>query len=374
MLLRGIAMESISQDTATEIFAPLPSPTGQAGATLEAWAGRFVSWTGDQTGTLTEEQLAEVKMVATKAAETASSSSDLPTILKILRGLILVRLNRGPATGTLPGDAEFLEALNRAELAVQTRFSRLLSVLPEISSTDGLAEVARLGKEISDLLTPAGGSSGSQPPEESLSPPSGSPFKREESPPQLAVTQQEFIAALGLLTAKFPAGIYIRDFSSDTSTELLEVLRNMWIIVQFLQAQKLAGTLNDLPPNFAALKPAYDDIKERFPGAQNEEFSAADAGDLGTIRKLLAGRAEFLSLSWDLGLPLPSDFGDTVDFGDQTYYLPQTKNLIVTWRDEMRKLPPIANAGSCRNDIRILNGDNVDHVRQWREHRRRGSV
>jgi hypothetical protein len=156
---RGLAMGGLAEAplNGTGALSPLAQPADTAGAALQAWAGRFASWSSDRAGQkLDAEMMADLDLVVRDAGRNGEAAQDLGSVLKYLRDLLVLAENREAALDLSAAGMAVRARLQDAERRLFAAADRILE------STGGLEHSTEL-TTIVELLKrpePSGGLGG----------------------------------------------------------------------------------------------------------------------------------------------------------------------------------------------------------------------
>ena len=144
---RALAMGGLAESSVTGgiALAPLGVPADSVGTALGAWASRLASWIADRAGqTLDAEMIGDLQKVVLNAAKTGESAHDLPTVLKLLRDVMVLRQHGDAPLGTGVSASELRARFQDAESRLLAAAERIIGETAGFEATSEFAEIVRL--------------------------------------------------------------------------------------------------------------------------------------------------------------------------------------------------------------------------------------
>lgn len=341
LALGGLAEVDLAR---AETFAPLPTPTDSVGAALGAWAARLASWSADRAGqTLDAEMLADLLQVVSNAARSGEAAHDLPTVLQLLRGVLLAARHLPSVAPPGALTPELQAQLDEAQTRLFAAADRIVSATPGLEPSPELAAIVA---QLAEAQRAAG-----------TTPGAGLLAARSRPLPQgggdlpgarLRAVMQAVQEKLGLNFLARRA-IAVGDFEGNDNpvlsgmdtTELLGFLEELVVFQELLRAQNLATSADNAPQGIPLLE-ALLQVRPNFERLHNQATSAAIASrDYSKLRAVVAERARYFAANARLGLPLPITHEG---------FFPLTPGLIHAFSDVLEGLPTRTRAAVCGDD------------------------
>ncbi len=365
-LAKGAGAAAPTSDSQTDA-PPAATLADPAGAALEAWSGRIVSWSGDRSGQLlNEDQLQDLTQVIAQSARLGEAAADLPTVLRLLRNLLAM----ADPLESIRGTGEISTALADAVADAESRLiaaARRIAAKKTLDAKSGeMAETAALLGKIAALV-------------ESLDPKPAANRSPVPARGNTLVLRDSFAKLAADCRSAVPSDIFARmgilsgdttgtDNASLGALDADALLNFLCQIAEMFEIQRAGdnGTFNieSLNGSTPPLYEAWRQIRDVYPDKESElAWPAMLAHDFGGIRKTLARRARYFKLNARLGSPLSCN---DPELGLGTTSPISTDALIDAFLAEQQKRSGAMLAESCGDDLHSLDTI-VSHTTDGRE-------
>jgi len=333
---RALAMGGAAESSlgGTQSFAPLAEPTDSVGTALAGWASRLASWRADRAGQVLDGAMkADLLKIAENAARTGEAAADLPSVLKLLRGVVALRQHADTAGGT-----ELVSAFEIAQERLFRAGERIAEERGDSDSPETFAEaVAVLAASLDDT---SGGTAGGL----IVAASGGSPQARLRALLS-KIRDRRGITFLDrrLVFAGQLNGANNNVLRGMDSNELLDFLQECLDVLKAMRKESLATSVLDLPAGAPPLREALHQVRPHFD--DKHSLLAQEAlrlGDYGRLRAAVLQRARYFALNAELGERLRSD---------RPEFHPNTETLLRDFVVKFKDRPRATIASFCSGDM-----------------------
>lgn len=324
---RALAMGGVAEVglNAGDALAPLGEPVDAVGVALGAWAARLTSWAADRAGqTLDAEMITDLQKVVLNAATTGESAHDLPSVLKLLRDVMVLRQNRDTPLGNGGAANELRASIDDAESRLLAAAERVIEATGGFEASPEFAEVVRLLGSAAAAESPAGAGLRA----------AGGGSSR---------LQQVIAAAKAKIGPKFGGRVVLaannQGLATLSSRELIGFLEELAVYRELITLS--GGSIPTGAPTLQQVIQAAQNIRGPFAARSDEAAGAANTpADYFKLRDVLQERTTFFVLNDRLGLRLSSNDGG---------FFFQTGGLIQNLAEQFKSLPVAGKARACRD-------------------------
>ena len=333
---RALAMGGLAESSLDggQAFAPLPEPTDSLGPALSAWAARLASWTADRSAQVLDDAMkADLRKVAENAARTGEAAADLPSVLKLLRGVVALRQHAGIA-----GGSELVPAFETAQERLFLAGERIANDRGDSDSPETFANAVEvLAASLDDV---GGGAAGAA----IVAAGGGSPQARLRA----LLSRIRDRRGITFLHRRLIAPGQFNGANNNVlrgmdSNALLDFLQECVDVMNALRKENLATSVLDLPAGAPPLREALHQVRPHFDAKHSLlAQEALRSGDYGRLRAAVLQRARYFALNASLGEPLRSDRAE---------FLPVTETLLRDFVEKFKARPRPTIASFCSGDM-----------------------
>ena len=319
---RALAMGGLAESSVTggASLAPLGEPADPVGTALGAWASRFASWTTDRAGqTLDAQMITDLQKTVFNAGKTGESALDLPTVLKLLRDVMVLQQNRELPLGSGTAADGLRVQIQDAESRLFAAAERIVGETAGFEASPQFTEIVNLFGSATAVET-AGGSG--------FRAAGGGSSRLQQL---INATKAKIGPNFGLRVSQAAINQGLAGLSTRELLAFLEELAVYRELVVFS-----GGTVPAGRPTLQQVAQAAQNVRPHFASRSDASVPA----DYFKLRDLVQERTRFFVLNDRLGMRMSSTDGS---------FFVQTRGLIQRLVETFLALPIANKARACRD-------------------------